>query len=294
MAPSGLNIIQKERLPLFIDGKEYHITAQDLSHSRTVAEFIHSHLGRSARRACGEGGCGACVVIVTRPIRESASNGELRLETYSVTSCVTPIGELAFASVRTPQGGSNAPGGISTPAQAALQATNAAQCGFCTGGIVSVLDSTCAGRGLSVNDVEACLDGNLCRCTGYRSISEAAQMLCDDYDGTHREEAEAIRERAVEFRRLMDDPADFPSSLRAAYEAYFCSEGVDGVALVDTAVNNLGGNFGPLTPKIDYSHTRPASLRALTEVYAQAPDRMQVSAASGASRMASASEVSAR
>ncbi|MEQ8196079.1 MAG: molybdopterin-dependent oxidoreductase [Rhodospirillales bacterium] len=295
----SVNIVQTESLPLFIDGKEWRINAHDLSRSHTLAEFIHTHLGRSARQACGEGGCGACSVIVTRPYVDPDNEKSVRLETFSVASCVTPLGDLAFAAVSTPQGRSNlSPSGF-TPAQEALQVTNAAQCGFCTGGIVSVLDSACAGRGLSCNDVETLLDGNLCRCTGYRSISEAAQMLCDDYPGEHQEQAREIRERALAYRARMEDPENFPPSLRAAYEQLFCSNDVDGVALVERVLDNnagvgnrkdeetVGGAAAILSGQdecILFSHVRPASLQALVAVYGEAPESTHVLAAGGASR----------
>jgi|GEM_PF-2020 len=295
----GLNIIQRETLPLFIDGKEWQINARDLSKSHTLAEFIHTHLGRSARQACGEGGCGACSVIVTRPYFDAGEDKSLRFETYSVAACVTPIGDLAFAAVTTPQGRSTHTPSGSTPAQEALQVTNGAQCGFCTGGIVSVLDSACSGQGLSCAEVEALLDGNLCRCTGYRSISEAAQMLCDDYQGAYQEEAKAIRTRARAYRAQADDPDNFPPSLRTAYEELFGRNGVDGVALVERVLNDdIGSSDGGDGKAVDEStavqawrdkgilssHARPASLRALIAVYGEAPDNVQVLAAGGASR----------
>ena len=294
----GLNIIQRRSLPLFIDGKQWQVTARDLSTSHTLAEFIHTHLGRSARQACGEGGCGACSVIVRRPYVDGAEK-TIRFETYSVASCVTPVGDLAFAAITTPQGRSSVTRSGSTPAQEALQVTNAAQCGFCTGGIVSVLDSTCAGRGVSCADVESLLDGNLCRCTGYRSISEAAQMLCDDYRGAYEDEARAIRDRARAYRDNVDDPDTFPASLRAAFELVFCTEGVDGVALVERDLdddigpgNGAGGAVADDPPShpswshesIRSSHVRPASLKALAAVYGETPDNMEVLAAGGASR----------
>ena len=138
MSATRPNIIRRDRLPVVVDGKEYQLTARDLSRSHSLAEFLHDHVGAAGRRACGEGGCGACAVIVTRPV--VGRDGELRVETYSVASCVTPVGDVAFASITTPHRGVPGTDGP-TPAQEALTATNAAQCGFCTGGIVSVLDS---------------------------------------------------------------------------------------------------------------------------------------------------------
>lgn len=295
----NLNIACRDSLPVFIDGKAWQINASDLSKSHTLAEFIHTHLGRSARQACGEGGCGACSVIVKRPYVDNSSEKSVRFETYSVASCVTPIGVIAFASITTPQFRSEASSPESTPAQEALQATNAAQCGFCTGGIVSVLDSACSGQGLSCADVETLLDGNLCRCTGYRSISEAAQILCEDYEGEHEEVAKAIRGRALTYRAQADDPEGFPSSLRTAFERLFCTPGVDGVALVERAsdgdvrVSDLENERVADRPtaswswrdgRVNSSHIRPASLQALIAVYGDAPGDLQVLAAGGASR----------
>ena len=295
----GLNIVEKASLPLIINGKEWEITARDVSKSHTLAEFIHTHLGRSARQACGEGGCGACSVIVSRLYADTENDKSVRLETYSVAACVTPLADLAFAEVTTPQDRSNLSPSGKTPAQEALQVTNAAQCGFCTGGIVSVLDSACAGQGLSCADVENLIDGNLCRCTGYRSISEAAQMLCDDYQGEHKEAARAIRNRALVYRQKMNDLDRFPLSLRTAYEQLFCSEGVDGVALVERKLddrydgrvvrtNEAVTEAAAVTSRHEHrslaSHVRPASLQALAAVYGEAPGDLHVLAAGGASR----------
>ncbi|MEO0493502.1 MAG: molybdopterin cofactor-binding domain-containing protein, partial [Actinomycetota bacterium] len=281
----GSGIPERDRLPLFVDGDEYTIAARDLSSAHTLAGFLRDHVGKAGREACGEGGCGACSVIITRPVVDA--DGALCLDSYSVAACVTPVGDVAFASVTTPH--DHGPGGEDdiTPAQEALIATNAAQCGFCTGGIVSVLDSTCSGRGRSTADVESLLDGNLCRCTGYRSISEAAQMLCDDYDGEHAEAAVEIRARAREYRTRMDDPGSFPAPLLEAFERYFRTSGVDGVALVERS-QGLDADLDPDRPGLDgdllYSHVRPASLDALAAAYAARADGATLAAAGGSSR----------
>ena len=90
----GDQIVRRDRLPLVIDGEEYQVTARDLSRSHTLAEFLRDHVGTAGREACGEGGCGACAVIVTRPVTDD--DGEFGLETCSVASCVTPVGDVAL------------------------------------------------------------------------------------------------------------------------------------------------------------------------------------------------------
>lgn len=64
------------------DGKEYQVTAGDLSLAHTLAELLHDQVGKAGRRACGEGGCGACAVIVTRPRASRLGSSLLRLGTF--------------------------------------------------------------------------------------------------------------------------------------------------------------------------------------------------------------------
>ncbi len=291
---SALNVIQEDNLPVYIDGKEWKINAEDLSRSHSLSEFIHARRG-TGRKACGEGGCGACSVIVTRPVVDSSDTPIVSLERYSVASCITPIGDLAYCSVTTPKGCTTIAEARMTPAQQAIVVTNAAQCGFCTGGIVSVLDSECSGKGRSCEDVESLLDGNLCRCTGYRSISEAAQMLCDDYQGSYQEQASKIRSLALDYRRQAEDQANFPASLLTAFEQVFCNPDVDGIALVerdlDPQTNEESGErdaFASLPhlqgERLLSSHIRPNSLDALIALYGEAPEATRVQAAGGATR----------
>lgn len=108
---------------------------------------------------CSEGFCGACTVL---------------LDGRPAMSCLLPIGTLGGRTVATIE--SLAPGdGAPTPLQQALLAHDAVQCGMCFPGMVMSLtfhlaqvpDPTRA-------DIEAALVGNVCRCTGYDRIVEAA------------------------------------------------------------------------------------------------------------------------
>jgi xanthine dehydrogenase/oxidase len=65
--------------------------------------------------------------------------------------------------------------------QTRLAEFDGSQCGFCTPGIVMALHSLFQqNKDLKVADVEEHFDGNLCRCTGYRPIWDAAKSLCSD------------------------------------------------------------------------------------------------------------------
>ena len=65
------------------------------------------------------------------------------------------------------------------PIQKAMTELHGSQCGFCTPGIIVSIYSLYANKA-SMKDIEEHMDGNLCRCTGYRPIWDAARSLCDD------------------------------------------------------------------------------------------------------------------
>ncbi|MCH7574867.1 MAG: FAD binding domain-containing protein [Candidatus Marinimicrobia bacterium] len=117
------------------------------------------------KEGCREGDCGACTVLVGSP-----EGGEVNY--LPITSCLMPLGEAHGKHVVTIEG-LNLPG--LSPVQAAIVAEGASQCGFCTPGFVVSLTAMM----MSSADVSAdeALSGNLCRCTGYRSLKAAARSL---------------------------------------------------------------------------------------------------------------------
>ncbi|MGI9037762.1 MAG: (2Fe-2S)-binding protein [Gemmatimonadota bacterium] len=127
----------------------------------TLLETLRYVLGLTgSKQGCDKGDCGACTVLL---------DGE------AVLSCILPVQEAEGRDVRTVEGlaGPDGP----HPLQEAFDLTGAAQCGFCTPGIL------CSAVGLldrqpdaDRDEIARALAGNLCRCTGYTKIFDAVEL----------------------------------------------------------------------------------------------------------------------
>lgn len=121
---------------------------------------------------CREGDCGACTVVI----------GDLyqnKLSYRTVTSCLMPIANVNGKHVVTIEG-VNPISGLN-PMQKRFLENGGTQCGFCTPGFLMGLTGF-ALSSLEVNDYNAIasVDGNICRCTGYKSIHNAIEQIVED------------------------------------------------------------------------------------------------------------------
>jgi xanthine dehydrogenase small subunit len=138
-----------------------------------LLDFVryHEHL-TGTKIGCREGDCGACTVLVG----ELAEDGQ-RIAYQSMTSCLTPLGNVYGKHVVTVEG-INRGGGQLTPVQQAIVDSHGAQCGFCTVGFVmSLTGHSLAEKPATEQSTRAAIDGNICRCTGYKSLERAAASL---------------------------------------------------------------------------------------------------------------------
>ena len=153
------------RFDFELDGRR--ITVVDVDPTTTLARFLRDRGETQVKIGCEEGDCGTCTVAV---LRRDPATGEPRLR--AVPSCLLFLPEVAGASVRTARGLGS--GEELHPVQEALVADHASQCGYCTPGL-----ATCMFEGWhrpelrDAKGVVEQLGGNLCRCTGYRSIRDA-------------------------------------------------------------------------------------------------------------------------
>ena len=127
---------------------------------RTLLEVLRENLGfTGTKEGCGLGACGACTVLI---------DGEPAL------SCLTLAVELEGREIITIEGlaTDNKP----DPLQEAFVAHGAIQCGFCTpGSIMSAKALLARNPSPSREEIREALAGNLCRCTGYKKITDAVE-----------------------------------------------------------------------------------------------------------------------
>lgn len=148
----------------------------------TLLEFIRSKGFTGTKLGCGEGGCGACTVVVGKydthlATSSSSSSSKAPYRYKSVNACLLPLVAVHGCHVLTVEGiGSSS---NPHPIQERIGKLFGSQCGFCTPGIVMSLYATVRnGYGhLTEQDIEHSLDGCLCRCTGYRPILDAAKSF---------------------------------------------------------------------------------------------------------------------
>ncbi len=138
-----------------------------------LLDFIryHQHL-TGTKIGCREGDCGACTVLVGKFTQNHL------LEYESMTSCLMPLGNAHGKHIITIEG-INFPDKLNC-VQEAMADAGATQCGFCTPGFVMSLTGFClSGKEHSEKNAIASIDGNICRCTGYKSIERAATAISD-------------------------------------------------------------------------------------------------------------------
>ncbi|MFL6375229.1 MAG: FAD binding domain-containing protein, partial [Pyrinomonadaceae bacterium] len=137
----------------------------------TVLDFVRYRKNlKGTKIGCREGDCGACTILVGELVGD-------QVKYRSMTSCLMPLANAAGKHVVTVEG-INPEDGSLTPVQQAMVDESGTQCGFCTVGFVMSLtgfciDDTPKTAAMAVSAV----DGNICRCTGYKSIERAACEL---------------------------------------------------------------------------------------------------------------------
>ncbi|KAF2141261.1 uncharacterized protein K452DRAFT_318915 [Aplosporella prunicola CBS 121167] len=158
-----------DTLRFYLNGTR--VVLDDADPEVTLLEYLRGIGLTGTKLGCAEGGCGACTVVVSQwnPTTKQIYHA-------SVNACLAPLVSVDGKHVITVEGIGNV--NRPHPTQERIAKMNGSQCGFCTPGIVMSLYALLRNDpDPSEHDVEEAFDGNLCRCTGYRPILDAAQSF---------------------------------------------------------------------------------------------------------------------
>ncbi|PAA89674.1 hypothetical protein BOX15_Mlig009048g2 [Macrostomum lignano] len=158
-------------------------------------ETLISYLRRKllltgTKLACGEGGCGACTVMLSRYLRPVTSGCQPRIENLAINACLAPLCSVHGAAVTTIEGiggGGGGSGKAAHPIQERLAVCHGSQCGFCTPGMVMTAYALLRNHPQPTErQIDDSLQGNLCRCTGYRPILQGLRTFASGCCGQGR------------------------------------------------------------------------------------------------------------
>ena len=160
-------------ITFILDGKIQSVNFDKQPHLKpttTVLQYLRGlpdHKG--VKEGCAEGDCGACTVVLAEP---DANSG---LIYKAVNSCLLFLPKIHGRQLITIENLKDSDHNLH-PVQKAVAEQNGSQCGFCTPGIVmSLFSHYKSGAHADRDQIENTLSGNLCRCTGYQPILEAAE-----------------------------------------------------------------------------------------------------------------------
>jgi len=256
---------------------------------RTLLEVLREDLGNTGtKEGCGEGDCGACTVVLGEErdgqLHYSAVNSCIRLAHSVDGMALWTVEDLAEDPLIQPVGDAPAAARQAItlhPAQEAMVQCHGSQCGFCTPGFVMSLfgmyqNHVCHGQPITRELAQEELSGNLCRCTGYRPILDAAQQMAS-LPGMAVNEAEVLQKlkllRHDALAHATDSAYIVPSTLPellAARAAHPGAQVVAGCTDVGLWVTKQHKRY---TQVLDV--TRAAELRQV----AQHPDAIHIGAA---------------
>jgi xanthine dehydrogenase small subunit len=168
----------RRHLEFYLNGTRHTLTGSDcfLPLSRWLRERQNAV---ATKVVCSEGDCGACSVLVAfaPPKNQADGSSEFRL----INSCIYPMILLDATSIVTTEGLALQKGSRTelSEVQKKIAECNGTQCGFCTPGFAVAVTHLIEKKPtpLDANSIKNALTGNLCRCTGYEPIIEAAQSV---------------------------------------------------------------------------------------------------------------------
>lgn len=172
-----------DAIRFILNGKQH--TVSGLPPTMTVLEYLRSQARLTGtKEGCAEGDCGACTVILGKPAVKGTE-----MIYRSVNACILLLPVLDGRELITIEHLKSAQGQLH-PVQQAMVDCHGSQCGFCTPGFVMALSCLNHNHATPTDEeIQDAIAGNLCRCTGYRPILEAARTATKE--GSHSLDTQA-------------------------------------------------------------------------------------------------------
>ncbi|XP_041418515.1 xanthine dehydrogenase/oxidase isoform X4 [Xenopus laevis] len=177
-----------DELLFYVNGRK--VIEKNADPRMTLLTYLRRKLGLPGTKlGCGEGGCGACTVMVSR-----FNQSQNRIVHYSVNACLAPLCSLHHTAVTTVEGIGSSKTRLH-PIQERIAKSHGSQCGFCTPGIVMSMYTLIRNTPEpTMEDIENSFQGNLCRCTGYRPILEGFKTFTKEACCGKRSENDCCRD----------------------------------------------------------------------------------------------------
>ncbi|XP_050344173.1 uncharacterized protein LOC126769429 isoform X2 [Nymphalis io] len=171
-----------DKINFTVNGEHISLTGSEVSPSTSLNDYLRNYLGLLGTKAmCHEGGCGACIVSVTK-----IHPGSKEKQIIAVNSCLVHILSCHEWEITTIEGVGCRKTGYNA-LQTRLAAFNGTQCGYCTPGWIMNMYSLFEGskKNLTTKQIERSFAGNICRCTGYRPILDAFKTFASDVEASN-------------------------------------------------------------------------------------------------------------
>lgn len=151
-------MVSKMKIRFVLNGESIE---RDVDATKTLLDFLRDDMKLTGtKKGCEIGECGACTVLIDKK---------------AVSSCMVLLGQVQNCEVITIEGINKS---LLAMLQENLLKGGAVQCGFCTPGMVmAILGLLYESQHPSEKDITRAIDGNLCRCTGYRQIIESVSKM---------------------------------------------------------------------------------------------------------------------
>ncbi len=222
-----------KNLELMINQNRFDIPNGSSDLELNLLEYLRKEGFTGCKKVCSEGGCGACTVILSRWIET-----QKKIEHIPVTSCLVPIPTVHKMQITTIEGIAKLTTDAIHPICDAFYQLGASQCGFCTPGFILALVARLENQKVFFkNELEHIFDGNLCRCTGYRPILDAASVFCQDplENSEYSHDIRSWKKRLNKCKTLSDV---FPDEFKVPIEEFYI-QGSESSWIQPTALENL-------------------------------------------------------